>query len=139
MRPDGVRKSPRLVEKVLPDTAPVFRAEAISTLPGRGRVSCRGYIEAITVRPASAPPSFSAIVTDVDKYAPGRRSRTEDACPEQDTGENRVRLVWMGQRRVPGIEAGTQLRFEGMVSREDGLRTVYNPRYEIISHQEAQP
>ena len=38
----------------------------------------------------------------------------------------------MGQRRVPGVEAGVALRFEGMLSQVDGTPTVYNPRYEII-------
>ena len=40
-------------------------------------------------------------------------------------------------RRVPGISAGTQLRFEGMVAVRDGLPTIYNPRYEIIGKQES--
>jgi hypothetical protein len=44
--------------------------------------------------------------------------------------------VWLGRRRVPGIEAGTELRLEGMLSRSEGMPTMFNPRYEILSHQE---
>ena len=45
-------------------------------------------------------------------------------------------MVWLGRRRVPGIEAGTELKLEGMLSRSEGMPTIFNPRYEILSHQE---
>jgi hypothetical protein len=44
--------------------------------------------------------------------------------------------VWLGRRRVPGIEAGAQIRLEGMLSMNNGLPTMFNPRYEILSRQE---
>ncbi|GAB3524916.1 hypothetical protein GCM10027402_21080 [Arthrobacter monumenti] len=48
----------------------------------------------------------------------------------------RIRLIWIGQRQIAGIAAGTDLEFEGMVSLVDGTPTIYNPRYEIICRQE---
>lgn len=104
-------------------------ASAICDLPVRGRAVCAGFIDSVTILPASQAPEFSAIVTDRDKYdAVGQR-------PEP--GRNhRVRLVWIGRRRVPGIAVGTRLRFEGMVSIRGGVPTIYNPRYEIIGTQE---
>jgi hypothetical protein len=45
-------------------------------------------------------------------------------------------VVWLGRRRVPGIKAGAELRLEGMLSRNQGMPTMFNPRYEILSRQE---
>lgn len=43
----------------------------------------------------------------------------------------RVRLIWLGQRQVPGIVAGGYLRVSGMLSTRDEP-VIYNPRYEIV-------
>ncbi|MCG2624172.1 hypothetical protein LVY72_19985 [Arthrobacter sp. I2-34] len=80
-------------------------------------------MDAITILPAGQAPKFIAVVTDPDQVG---------AAPPV-----RVRLVWLGQHRVPGIEAGIQLGFEGMVCTVDGMPTIYNPRYEILSQTEA--
>lgn len=86
----------------------------------RSRRLCRGTIESITVPPVTGAPSFSAMVT----------------VSAEDDAALRIRLVWLGQRRVAGISAGTELDFEGMMSTVDGMATVYNPRYEIVCRQE---
>ena len=97
---------------------------SLRELPERGRVTCNGYIESVTYEPASEQASFSAMVTDtVEEWV---RSPVHE----------RLRVVWLGRRRVPGIEAGVQLRLEGMVTRRDGLHTMFNPRYEILSRKE---
>jgi hypothetical protein len=103
----------------------------IAELPLRGRALCRGFIDSVTIQPPSIPPFFTAIVTDRDKHSPEARNMG----PEQ--GNHRVRLIWLGRRRVAGISAGTELRFEGMVAERDGLPTIFNPRYEIIGKQES--
>jgi hypothetical protein len=47
-------------------------------------------------------------------------------------GTDVVTLVWLGQRRIPGIESGRTLRVHGRVGRlENGAKAIYNPRYEI--------
>ena len=46
-----------------------------------------------------------------------------------------LRLVWHGQRTVPGVTAGTRLRCVGVVSFRDGRPSMFNPRYEIIAKQ----
>ncbi|HEV7166606.1 MAG TPA: hypothetical protein VGN49_01410 [Micrococcaceae bacterium] len=92
----------------------------------------------MTVLPPNEAPQFSAIVTDVDKHALAPADRSGRNVRAQGPKLNhRVRLIWLGRRRVPGISAGTQLRFEGMVAVRDGLPTIYNPRYEIIGKQES--
>ena len=99
----------------------------VSSLPERGRVYSGGYVESITVVPATEPPRFTAMVEDREAAYRDPASRKPRA---------RVRLIWLGQRRVPGVEAGTQLAFEGMVSTVGSYPTIYNPRYEIIGRPE---
>lgn len=52
--------------------------------------------------------------------------------------KDRLRVVWLGRRRIPGVDAGTELRLQGMVTVRDRLPTMFNPRYEILSRQEEQ-
>ena len=99
----------------------------VSSLPERGRVYSGGYVESITVVPATDSPRFTAMVED-------REAAYRD--PSSRKPRARVRLIWLGQRRVPGVEAGTQLAFEGMVSTVGNYPTIYNPRYEIIGRPE---
>ena len=47
-------------------------------------------------------------------------------------GTDTVTLVWLGQRRIPGIECGRTLRVRGRVGNLDtGGKAIYNPHYEI--------
>ncbi len=100
----------------------------VSRLPERGRVVCRGHIESVTYMPADQNAAFTAIVSDPD-------IRQSGAKRAQGKG-GRLRVVWLGRRRVPGIAAGTEVRLEGMLSQSHGLPTMFNPRYEILSRQE---
>lgn len=44
---------------------------------------------------------------------------------------SRLKLIWLGQREVPGILAGGYLRVSGMLATGDPA-LIYNPRYEIV-------
>lgn len=47
-------------------------------------------------------------------------------------GTDTVTLVWMGQRKIPGIECGRTLRVHGRLGvLENGGKAIYNPHYEI--------
>jgi hypothetical protein len=47
-------------------------------------------------------------------------------------GTDAVMLVWLGQRRIPGIESGRTLRVRGRLGKlENGAKAIYNPHYEI--------
>jgi hypothetical protein len=47
-------------------------------------------------------------------------------------GTDTVMLVWLGQRRIPGIESGRALRVRGRLGTlENGAKAIYNPHYEI--------
>jgi hypothetical protein len=126
---------------------------SVRGLPDRGRVLCHGFIEAVTYAPASHVAAFTAIIVDHDTppakhrtagtttagtgsalpAAPAAARRQRPAVPK-----DRLRVVWLGRRRIPGVDAGTELRLEGMVTVRDGLPTMFNPRYEILSRQEEQ-
>lgn len=118
---------------------------SISGLPDRGRALCRGYIESVTYVPATQVASFTAIVTEHD-LPPKKKSSGPGANGEATKGRkpggsgkrDRLRVIWLGRRRVQGIEAGSELRLEGMLTMRDGLPTMFNPRYEILSRQEDQ-
>ncbi|MGV0992795.1 MAG: OB-fold nucleic acid binding domain-containing protein [Mycobacterium sp.] len=47
-------------------------------------------------------------------------------------GTDSVTLVWLGQRRIPGIDCGRTLRVRGRLGMLDnGSKAIYNPHYEI--------
>ena len=121
-------------------------AVPVRGLPERGRVLCRGFIESVTYAPAGEVAAFTAIVTDHD--APPARGRAAAPVPAPTASRpdarrkrtpaaaDRLRVIWLGRRRIPGVQAGLELRLEGMVTVRDGLPTMFNPRYEILSRKE---
>ena len=68
------------------------------------------------------------------------RLRSVEICPRDSVatleaelfdGTDGVTLVWMGRRRIPGIEPGRTLRASGRVAVRDGRKVIYNPYYEL--------
>ena len=122
-------------------------AVPVRGLPERGRVLCRGFIESVTYAPAADVAAFTAIVTDHDAPPSAKaRAAATAAVPSAappgvrrkgtPVAADRLRVIWLGRRSVPGVKAGLELRLEGMVTVRDGLPTMFNPRYEILSRQE---
>lgn len=144
------RRLPRLADAPRQDPA---SSVSVRGLPDRGRVLCHGYIESVTYAPASHVAAFTAIVVDHNAPPAGKSlaaarpagSDTPAAKPaagpmrqRPSVPKDRLRVVWLGRRRIPGVDAGTELRLQGMVTVRDGLPTMFNPRYEILSRQEEQ-
>lgn len=46
-------------------------------------------------------------------------------------GTEGVTLIWLGRRRIPGIEPGRTMRVRGRLAMRDGRKVMYNPYYEI--------
>jgi hypothetical protein len=46
-------------------------------------------------------------------------------------GSGAIELVWLGRRRIVGIEPGRRLKVTGRVGVHDGHLAIYNPRYEL--------
>jgi hypothetical protein len=68
------------------------------------------------------------------------RLRSVELCPrdavatleaELYDGTEGVTLVWLGRRRIPGIEPGRTLRARGRIAVRDGRKVLYNPYYEL--------
>ncbi len=50
-------------------------------------------------------------------------------------GTEGVILIWMGRRRIPGIEPGRTMRARGRIAVRDDQKVIYNPYYEICQPQ----
>lgn len=87
-------------------------ARQVADCQDRERVVLRGTVRSVTVGTSEEPPRLEA---------------------DLDDGSGRVRLIWMGRRRIAGIEAGAILRVEGRLSSRKAERTMYNPYYELTS------
>lgn len=108
------------------------KRQGVRDLPARGRAACTGFIESVTHQPPSEQPFFSAVVVDALQHS----SESLSGGTGVKRPYARLRVVWLGRNRVPGIEAGVELRLNGMVTELDGLPAMFNPRYEILSRQE---
>lgn len=82
----------------------------IDQLVDRERAVVRGTLRHVTLRPRSGTPALEAELYD---------------------GSGTLVVVWLGRRRIAGIEPGVTLSVEGRVSFHDGTRVIYNPRYEL--------
>lgn len=67
-----------------------------------------GTIRSLALRPQSASPALEAELFD---------------------GSGHLRLIWLGRRRIPGIEVGQTIVVEGRMTCPDGDLTMYNPMY----------
>lgn len=46
-------------------------------------------------------------------------------------GTEGVTLVWLGRRRITGIEPGRTIKARGRIAVRDGCKVLYNPYYEL--------
>ncbi|HVH21654.1 MAG TPA: OB-fold nucleic acid binding domain-containing protein [Pseudonocardia sp.] len=72
------------------------------------------------------------------------RLRSVEFCPQDADasleaelfdGTEGVTLIWMGRRRIPGIEPGRTMRVRGRLAIREGRKVLYNPFYEICQAQ----
>ena len=73
-------------------------------------VTVYGVLRTVTLRPRGGAPTLEAQLYD---------------------GSGAIELVWLGRRRIAGIEPGRQLVVRGRLTIEGGQRTVFNPDYEL--------
>jgi len=76
----------------------------------RQRVELRGSLRTVTLRPRGGVPALEAELYD---------------------GSALITLIWLGRRRIAGIEPGRAIKVIGRVGRQDNMRVMYNPRYEL--------
>jgi hypothetical protein len=72
------------------------------------------------------------------------RLRSVEFCPQDAAasleaelfdGTEGVTLIWLGRRRIPGIEPGRTMRVRGRLAVREGRKVLYNPYYEICQAQ----
>ena len=76
----------------------------------RQRVELQGSLRTVTLRPRGGVPALEAELYD---------------------GSALITLVWLGRRRIAGIEPGRQIWVVGRIGVQDKLRVMFNPRYEL--------
>lgn len=92
-----------------------------------------------TTAVADVPTRETAVVSGVLRSVilrPSEKVQVVEA--ELYDGSGSVELLWLGRRRIPGIEPGRRVRVRGLVSVVDGRRVIYNPRYELVAAADAQ-
>jgi hypothetical protein len=87
-----------------------YGATPIASCAQRKRFCVKGTLRTVTLRPRGGVPSLEAELYD---------------------GSDVIDLVWLGRRKIAGIEPGRVVRAEGLVSVQDGRKVMFNPRYEL--------
>jgi hypothetical protein len=85
-------------------------ATPIASCGERRRFCVVGTLRTVTLRPRGGAPALEAELYD---------------------GSDVIDLVWLGRRKIVGIEPGRVVRAEGLVSVQDGRKVMFNPRYEL--------
>lgn len=112
------RLTRRLTESPAERDVEELTEEAASTGANRA-IDCRRGQEVVMVG------TLRCVETNPRGGAGGVRAELFD-------GTDTVMLVWLGQRRIPGIDCGRRLRVQGRLGvLGNGGKAIYNPRYEI--------
>lgn len=83
----------------------------ISEAPDREMVKLRGSLRTVSLRPRAGVPALEAELFD---------------------GSGVLVIVWLGRRRIAGIDPGRSIQVAGRIGEHSGVRTMFNPRYELI-------
>ncbi|MBD0292437.1 MAG: OB-fold nucleic acid binding domain-containing protein [Jiangellaceae bacterium] len=83
----------------------------LSQIPDRERARVRGVLHTVTLQPRDGVPALEADLYD---------------------GSDVLTLIWLGRRRIPGIDCGRALVASGRITTSDGRRVMYNPHYSLL-------
>jgi hypothetical protein len=95
----------------LQDQVEEVGATPVSACSSRGNVCVTGTIRSVTLKSLAGAPSLEAEVYD---------------------GTGSVTAIFLGRRRICGIEAGRSIVLRGRITEREGDRSIYNPRYELL-------
>lgn len=85
-------------------------------LATRSKACVCGTLRSVTLRPRGGVPALEAELFD---------------------GSGSVSLVWLGRRRIAGVEPGRRVKARGLVADDDGQRVIFNPVYELLCTENA--
>ena len=100
-----------LAAEELHDVCDSAGATHIKDAPMRQRVRIAGVIRGVTLRPVGGVPALEADLFD---------------------GTGSVDVVWLGRRRIAGIDPGTQIIAEGRIGEQRGRLMMFNPAYTLL-------
>lgn len=95
----------------LQDQVEELGATPVNACPNRLNVCVTGTIRSVTLKSLAGAPSLEAEVYD---------------------GTGAVTAIFLGRRRICGIEAGRSIVLRGRITDREGDRSIYNPRYELL-------
>ena len=87
------------------------RVVAIGDAVDREKVVLSGVLRTVTLRPRGGVPALEADLGD-------------------PTGS--ITVVWLGRRRIAGIDPGRAMTVEGRIGTHGKERVMFNPRYELL-------
>jgi hypothetical protein len=82
----------------------------IAEAADRSRAELQGSLRTVTLRPRGGVPALEAELYD---------------------GTGVITLIWLGRRRIAGVEPGRRVRVLGRIGVQDKSRVMFNPRYEL--------
>ena len=82
----------------------------IADVPDREMVTVQGELRTLTLRPRGGVPALEAELYD---------------------GSGAITVIWLGRRRIAGIEPGRRVKMSGRIGSHGQDRILYNPRYEL--------
>jgi hypothetical protein len=97
-------------DRELRDTTVQAGCCPIAEADDRQRVALQGVLRTVTLRPRGGVPALEAELYD---------------------GSSTITVVWLGRRRIVGIEPGRAVKVEGRIGAQSGHRVMFNPRYEL--------
>ncbi|RYB91858.1 DNA-binding protein [Nocardioides oleivorans] len=83
---------------------------AIADAPERELVTVSGVLRTVTLRPRGGVPALEA---------------------ELDDGSGKITVVWLGRRRITGVDPGRNVTVTGCIGRQGDVPLMFNPRYEL--------
>lgn len=83
----------------------------LANVAERAFARVRGIVHTVTLQPRAGTPALEVELFD---------------------GSDVVTLIWLGQRRIGGIDVGRRMIVNGRVTTLDGRRVMFNPRYELL-------
>ena len=99
-----------LASQELQDEAVQSGATAVTSCQRGEPVCVAGTLRAVTLRPRAGAPTLEAELYD---------------------GTGTITLIWLGRRRIGGIECGRSIVVRGRLTTHDGRPTIYNAAYEL--------
>lgn len=104
--------SPQRLDAVgLQDEVVERNCAKVSELVCGGRVQVTGRLRAVVYTPSETVPTLVAELFD---------------------GSDSLDLVWLGRRRIAGVEPGRRVIARGRVGVHNGRNAMYNPWYELL-------